>query len=237
MPSLLVIDDEATIRYSFRRVFAAEEIEVLTAASADEGVALAREKAPDVIVLDLQLPDRSGMEVFADLQGLDPGRPIIFITAHGTTDTAIQTMKGGAFDYVVKPIDLDHFSQVLQRAFEAVRLRPAPLAAVEAGGEDRIVGRSQVIQEMCKAIGRVATQDVTVLILGESGTGKELVARAICQHSRRTDRPFLAINCAAIPENLLESELFGHEKGAFTGADRKRVGKFEQADGGTLFLD
>jgi two-component system nitrogen regulation response regulator GlnG len=146
-------------------------------------------------------------------------------------------MKGGAFDYLVKPVDLERLSQVIGRAFEAARLMqvPAVLPTEEQG--DRIVGRSLVMQEMCKAIGRIAPQNVNVLISGESGTGKELVARALYQHSRRADKPFLAINCAAIPEALLESELFGHEQGAFTGAARRRIGKFEQCDGGTLFLD
>jgi two-component system nitrogen regulation response regulator GlnG len=146
-------------------------------------------------------------------------------------------MKEGAFDYLVKPVDLDRLSQIIARAFEAARLMRVPaLLPIEDSG-DRIVGRSGVMQEMCKAIGRIAPQDVNVLILGESGTGKELVARALYHHSRRSDRPFLAINCAAIPEALLESELFGHEQGAFTGAHRRRIGKFEQCDGGTLFLD
>jgi two-component system nitrogen regulation response regulator GlnG len=237
MSTLLVIDDEDSVRYSFRRVFHGEGVEVLTAATAAEGLAALDRHEPDVVVLDLQLPDKSGLEVFAEIHARAPRRPVVFITAHGTTDTAIEAMKGGAFDYLVKPVDLDRLSQVLNRAFEAARLMsvPAVLPAEDRG--DRIVGRSPVMQEMCKAIGRIAPQDVNVLILGESGTGKELVARAIYQHSRRADRPFLAINCAAIPEGLLESELFGHERGAFTGADRRRVGKFEQASGGTLFLD
>jgi two-component system nitrogen regulation response regulator GlnG len=146
-------------------------------------------------------------------------------------------MKGGAFDYLVKPLDLDKLSQVIDRAIEAGRLmREAPLLPVEDTG-DRIVGRSPIMQEMCKTVGRIAIQDVNVLILGESGTGKELVARALYHHSRRAAQPFLAINCAAIPEALLESELFGHEEGAFTGAHRRRIGKFEQCNGGTLFLD
>ena len=162
---------------------------------------------------------------------------MVFITAHGTTDTAIEAMKGGAFDYLVKPVDLERLSQVLQRAFDAARLMSAPAVLPTDDVGDRIVGRGPAMQEMCKAIGRIAPQDVNVLILGESGTGKELVARALYQHSRRADKPFLAINCAAIPETLLESELFGHEKGTFTGADRRRIGKFEQCDKGTLFLD
>jgi two-component system nitrogen regulation response regulator GlnG len=162
---------------------------------------------------------------------------VIFITAHGTTDAAIEAMKGGAFDYLVKPVDLDRLSQVLARAFEAARLMSGPAVLPADDGEDRIVGRSPVIQEMCKAIGRIAPQDVNVLILGENGSGKELVARALYQHSRRAALPFLAINCAAIPETLLESELFGHEQGSFTGATRRHVGKFEQVGNGTLFLD
>jgi two-component system nitrogen regulation response regulator GlnG len=235
--TLLVIDDEESVRYSFRRVFHGDDVQVLTAATAAEGLAEAARHEPDVVVLDLQLPDRSGLEVFREIHQQSPKRPVIFITAHGTTDSAIEAMKGGAFDYLVKPVDLDRLSQVLNRAFEAARLMsvPAVLPAEDRG--DRIVGRSPVMQEMCKAIGRLAPQDVNVLILGESGTGKELVARALYQHSRRADRPFLAINCAAIPEALLESELFGHEEGAFTGASRRRIGKFEQCSGGTLFLD
>jgi two-component system nitrogen regulation response regulator GlnG len=237
MPTLLVIDDEQSVRYSFRRVFEGDGVTVLTARTGAEGLELARSQEPDVVVLDLQLPDGSGLDVFCDLKALDPRRPVLFITAHGTTETAIEAMKGGAFDYLVKPVDLDRLSQLLGRAFEAARLMkvPAVLPADEAG--DRIVGRSLAMQEMCKLIGRLAPQDVNVLILGESGAGKELVARALYQHSRRAEKPFLAINCAAIPETLLESELFGHEQGAYTGAQRRRIGKFEQCDGGTLFLD
>jgi two-component system nitrogen regulation response regulator GlnG len=237
MPTLLVIDDEPSVRYSFRRVLEEEGVTVQTASTAAEGLQQLSAHAPDVVILDLQLPDRSGLEVFHDIQALDPKRPVIFITAHGTTETAIEAMKSGAFDYLVKPVDLDRLSQVLDRALEASRLMhvPAVLPVEETG--DRIVGRSPVMQEMCKVIGRIAPQDVNVLIVGESGTGKELVARALYHHSRRSDRPFLAINCAAIPETLLESELFGHEQGAFTGAQRRRIGKFEQCNGGTLFLD
>jgi two-component system nitrogen regulation response regulator GlnG len=237
MPTLLVIDDEPSVQYAFRRVFGDERVTVLGAHTAAEGRARAAADRPDVIVLDIQLPDGSGLDLFRELHAHDPKRPVVFITAHGTTDTAIEAMKGGAFDYLVKPLDLDRLSALLGRAFDAARLMQTPAALPQEDGEDRIVGHSPVMQEMCKAIGRVAPQDMTVLILGESGSGKELVARALYQHSRRADRAFLAINCAALPENLLESELFGHERGAFTGADRKRIGKFEQADGGTLFLD
>jgi two-component system nitrogen regulation response regulator GlnG len=235
--TLLVVDDEESVRYSFRRIFAVERVRVLTAATAADGLDLIRRHDPDVIVLDLQLPDGSGLDLFRRVRELAPKRPVVFITAHGTTQTAIEAMKGGAFDYLIKPLDLDRLTQVLERAFEAARLMgvPALLPAQESG--DPIIGRSAVMQEMCKAIGRIAPQDVNVLILGESGVGKELVARALYHHSRRAEKAFLAVNCAAIPEPLLESELFGHEKGAFTGADRRRIGKFEQCDGGTLFLD
>jgi two-component system nitrogen regulation response regulator GlnG len=237
MPALLVIDDEDSVRYSFRYVFEDDEVQVLTAATAADGLEAVREHAPDVVLLDLQLPDRSGLEVFRDIQGLDPKRPVIFITAHGTTDTAIEAMKHGAFDYLVKPVELDRLSQIITRAFDAARLMRVPALLPAEISDNQIVGRSAVMQLMCKMIGRIAPQDVNVLILGESGTGKELVARALYHHSKRADRPFLALNCAAIPEALLESELFGHEQGSFTGATRRRIGKFEQCDGGTLFLD
>lgn len=237
MPTLLVIDDEENVLYSYRRAFETDEVRVLSAQTGGDGERLFREEEPDVVVLDLQLPDRTGLDVFQAIRAADPKRPVIFVTAHGTTDAAIEAMKNGAFDYLVKPVDLDRLSQIVERAFEAARLMrvPAILPAEDEG--DRIVGRSPVVQEMCKAIGRLAPQDVNVLILGESGSGKELVARALYHHSRRADKPFLAINCAAIPEALLESELFGHEQGAFTGAHRRRIGKFEQCDGGTIFLD
>ncbi|CAN5254977.1 sigma-54 dependent transcriptional regulator [soil metagenome] len=237
MPTLLIIDDEEGVRFSFRHVFHDEDVEVLTAATGAEGLRMVQNKAPDAIVLDLQLPDGSGLEVFQNIKKIDAKLPVIFITAHGTTETAIEAMKHGAFDYQVKPVELDRLSQLIARAFEASRLMRVPALLPTEESPDRIVGRSAVMQEMCKAIGRVAPQDVNVLILGESGTGKELVARALYHHSQRSEKPFLAINCAAIPEALLESELFGHEQGAFTGAIRRHIGKFEQCDGGTLFLD
>ncbi len=237
MKTLLVIDDEESVRYSFRSIFAGDGMEVLTAASGQDGLSVVRKKDPDVVVVDLQLPDRSGLEVFGEIQALAPKKPVIFITAHGTSQTAIEAMKRGAFDYLIKPLDLERLTQVIDRAFEAARLMSVPAVLPADNTPDQIVGRSAVMQEMCKTIGRVAPQDVNVLILGESGTGKELVARALYAHGRRADKPFLAVNCAAIPEQLLESELFGHEAGAYTGAARRRIGKFEQCGGGTLFLD
>ncbi len=237
MPTLLIVDDEQSVRYSFRTVLESDDVKVLTAASAAEGLALIQDERPDVVLLDIQLPDRSGLDVFREVYALDPKRPVIFMTAHGTAETAIEAMKAGAFDYLIKPVDLDKVSQLLERAFEAARLMHVPAVLPAEPSADRIVGHSPAMQEMCKAIGRLAPQDVNVLIVGESGTGKELVGRALYHHSKRAGRPFLAINCAAIPEALLESELFGHEQGAFTGAMRRRIGKFEQVSGGTLFLD
>ena len=237
MKTLLVIDDEESVRYSFRTIFSGEDSEVLTAATGRDGAALVRDKNPDVIVVDLQLPDKSGLDVFADIQQISPKCPVIFITAHGTTQTAIEAMKRGAFDYLIKPLDLEKLTHVIERAFDAARLMKVPAVLPAEDTPDQIVGRTAVMQEMSKMIGRIAPQDVNVLIVGESGTGKELVARALYSHSRRADKPFLAVNCAAIPEQLLESELFGHEVGAFTGATRRRIGKFEQCGQGTLFLD
>ncbi len=213
-----------------------------TAASAEAGLQLFRETEPDAVILDVLLPDRTGLEAFREMHRLDPKVPVILITAGGTSDTAIEAMKLGAFDYLLKPLDFGRVRSLVRRAFEIRRLMHEPVSVDPQAGEippgrDAIVGRGPAMQEVYKAIGRVAPQTVTVLIRGESGTGKELVGRAIYHHSNRADGPFLAVNCAAIPETLLESELFGHEKGSFTGADRRRIGKFEQCSGGTLFLD
>jgi two-component system nitrogen regulation response regulator GlnG len=237
MPKLLVVDDEPLICQSFQWVFTAGEVEVLTATTAGEGWRRVSEDRPDVIVLDYQLPDGSGLDLFDRIRTADPRRPVIFLTAHGTTETAIEAMKRGAFDYLGKPFDLDQMTRLLERAFEAAHFMRDPASLPDDPQPDRIVGRSPLVREICKQIGRVAPLDVTVLILGESGTGKELVARAIYHHGKRAEKPFLAINCAAIPEGLVESELFGHEPGAFTGAEQRRIGRFEQVDGGTLFLD
>ena len=194
------------------------------------------------MILDVRLPDMSGLEAYAMIRQIDARLPVIVITAHGTTETAIEAMKLGAFEYLLKPLDLDQLRQRRRprdpRSAGSAACRPCIDEKQEPEAEgDQLVGSSPPMQELYKSIGRIAPQDVTVLILGESGTGKELVARAIYQHSRRSQAPFLAINCAAIPEPLLESELFGHERGAFTGADRRRIGKFEQAHGGTVFMD
>ena len=237
MPRLLVVDDEPIIRHSFRRAFAGRGVDVVAAGTVAEARRRIGEDRPDVIVLDVQLPDGSGLDLLRAVTAEDPRRPVLLITAHGTADLAIEAMTHGAFDYLLKPLDLEKITALLDRAFDAARLMQVPAVLPDEPAEDRIIGRTPAVQEMCKAIGRVAGQDVTVLIQGESGTGKELVARAIYRHSKRAGKPFLAINCAAMPENLVESELFGHEQGAFTGAVRQRIGKFEQCDGGTLLLD
>jgi len=242
MPSLLVVDDEANVLYSLSKSLRSETLDVETAVTARQAIDLVQRHPPDVVILDVRLPDMSGLDAFDCIRQLDPRLPVIIITAYSTTETAIEAMKRGAFEYLLKPVDLPQLRELLARALELSRLRHVPAVFEEeerpAGQAiDLIVGRSAAMQGVYKTIGRVAPQDVSVLIEGESGTGKELVARAIYQHSRRSQAPFLAINCAAIPEPLLESELFGHERGAFTGADRRRIGKFEQANGGTIFLD
>jgi two-component system nitrogen regulation response regulator GlnG len=217
------------------------EIEVLAASSSEDGLQILLNRQPDVVLLDLMLPDESGLEVFERLRRTDERVPVIFITAGGESDTAIEAMKLGALDYLLKPLDVARVKQLVEQALQMRRLMETPVELPEyskpPGGDHQLIGRSQQMLEVYKAIGRVAPQKVTVLIRGESGTGKELIARAIYQHSDRRGKPFLAVNCAAIPDALLESELFGHEKGSFTGADHRRIGKFEQSSGGTIFLD
>jgi two-component system nitrogen regulation response regulator GlnG len=240
MPKLLVVDDEPNVLYSIERTFRSDDLEVFVARTGGQGIDLVGQLRPDAVVLDVRLPDMSGLDAFDRIREIDPRLPVVFITAYAETETAIEAMKRGGYDYLLKPFDFHQLREVVRRALELSRFRHVPAVFGDEGpddAEERIVGRSPAMQEVYKAIGRVAPRDVTVLITGESGTGKELVARALYHHSGRADRPFLALNCAAIPESLLESELFGHERGAFTGADRRRVGKFEQADGGTLFLD
>lgn len=242
MPNLLIIDDEPGILYSLKAALETDDTVITTTRTASLGIAAVEKEKPDAVILDVRLPDMSGLDAFNQIRELDPRLPVIIITAHGGTDTAIEATKRGAFEYLLKPVDLHQLDEVVAKAFKLRRMQTTPTvfgdeAGVAAGSTDQIVGRCPAMQEVYKTIGKIATQDVTVLLLGESGTGKELVARAIYQHSKRAGGPFLAINCAAIPDALLESELFGHEKGSFTGADRQRVGKFEQAHGGTIFLD
>jgi nitrogen regulation protein NR(I) len=240
MQTLVIVDDEPNVRYSLEKGLRRESLRVLSAATAKDGLDLIKRERPDVVLMDVRLPDMSGLDAFNQVKQFDARLPVIIITAFASTDTAIDAMKRGAFEYLLKPLDIHELHRLVDKAIDASRLRHIPAVFEETDSSaavDRIVGQSAAMQEVYKAIGRVAFQDVPVLILGESGTGKELVSRAVYHHSRRSQNTFLAINCAAIPENLLESELFGHERGAFTGADNRRIGKFEQCHGGTIFLD
>ena len=242
MAHVLLIDDDLTlIPAQVRELFPTPDHRVEIAGTGVAGLERVHAEPPDVILLDLRLPDQSGLDVYQQIRRVDARIPVIFITTGKMADAAIEAMKQGAYDYLFKPLDLRQLRRVVDGALDVVRTMREPAVVVETPSEDdvagAIIGTSPAMREVYKAIGRVAAQNVPVLITGESGTGKELVARAIYQHGSRARAPFLALNCAAIPENLLESELFGHEKGAFTGADRRRIGKFEQCSGGTILLD
>ncbi|MCL4108513.1 UNVERIFIED_CONTAM: hypothetical protein GTU68_046794 [Idotea baltica] len=233
MPTVLIVDDEPSVVSLVSR--ALEKLDGFTTVSASNGKdarhLLLSEKI-DVAIFDLLIPDESGLNLMSAVKEIDTKIPVIYITGGGTAGTAIEAMKAGAFDYLPKPLDVGQLRELVTQAAHVRRLMTEPVGVAHT-----FVGRSSAMTAVYKDIGRVAPKNVTVLIRGESGTGKELVARSLYQHSGRAAKPFLAINCAAIPEALLESELFGHEKGSFTGADRQRIGKFEQCDGGTIFLD
>ncbi|KAA3620239.1 MAG: sigma-54-dependent Fis family transcriptional regulator [Calditrichaeota bacterium] len=237
---MLIVDDEPNIHYSFAKILP-QEYSIISAHDAQSGIDKFKRDQPDVVVMDIKMPGMSGLDALTKMREIDARIPIIMMTAFGTLNTAITAMKNGAFDYLLKPFDLDKMRTLIKNALHnSEQMRRS--VSIPAGEKpdtqgDTIVGQSEAMQEVYKLIGQVAGQDVTVLIRGESGTGKELVARAIYQYSKRAARPFLEVNCAALSENLLESELFGHEKGAFTGAHNRHIGKFEQVDGGTLFLD
>ncbi len=240
--TILIIDDDDEIRYSLGRVLSSEDFDIKEAASGEEGVSMVKAGPfPDLIFLDIRMGGMSGIEALQHIRGANPKQLVVLMTAFGTAQTAIEAMKFGAFDYIMKPFDP---AKVLSLAATALQAN-AEMKAVgdykpTINSEDYkegIVGSSAAMQEVFKIIGQVTASDVTVMITGESGTGKELVARSICQHSHRSGKPFIAVNCAAIPDNLIESELFGHEKGSFTGATTQRQGKFELCDGGTIFLD
>ncbi|HZM04673.1 MAG TPA: sigma-54 dependent transcriptional regulator [Candidatus Saccharimonadales bacterium] len=241
MDKLLLIDDEADVQYSFRRIFDQPEIELTTANSGEEGLKIIPRLKPDLVIMDVRMGGISGLETLRRLRAIDAKQMVIMMTAYGTTQTAIEAMKLGAYDYLLKPFDVPRLKLIVLNALKAARdMRQVVSYQPLLESEDYdvgIIGRSQAMQEVFKTIGQLAGSNATALITGESGTGKELVARAVYHHSKRSASTFLAINCAAIPENLLESELFGHEKGAFTGATAQRIGKFEQCDGGTIFLD
>jgi two-component system nitrogen regulation response regulator GlnG len=241
MSKLLLIDDETDVQYSFQRIFDSPEIELTTASSGEEGLKLIPKVKPDLVLMDIRMGGINGLETLRRIRQMDSKLLVILMTAYGTTQTAIEAMKLGAYDYLLKPFDVVKLKEIVGNALKAAQdmrqiVSYQPLLESE-DYEAGIVGRSEVMQQVFKMIGQVAATDATALITGESGTGKELVARAIYHHSNRNTQPFLAVNCAAIPEQLLESELFGHERGAFTGATLQRIGKFEQCNGGTIFLD
>ena len=243
MANILLIDDHpGLLPDQVSHVFPGPAHRVDIAHSGAEGLQLVADVRPHVILLDLRLPDQSGLDVLRQLRQIDARIPVVLVTVARSADSAIEAMRQGAYDYLLKPLDLQKLNRVLGEALKVAHLMREPAVVVRTPPDEdhpgeAIVGSCPAMQEVYKAIGRVADQSFPVLITGESGTGKELVARAIYQHGPRAKAPFLALNCAAIPETLLESELFGHEKGAFTGAERRRIGKFEQVNGGTLLLD
>jgi nitrogen regulation protein NR(I) len=237
--TILIVDDDKSIRYSLKRMME-DKYSIVTAQNGNEALDRVRESSPDLVIMDIKMPGRSGIEVLKEMKLIDPKSLVIIMTAYGTTETAIEAMKYGAYDYILKPFPILRMKGLVEKALALRKLMKeevtyAPLAVPE--GEEQIVGSSPKMQEIYKMIGQVAPSDVTVLLRGESGTGKELIARAIYHHSLRSNQAFLPVNCAAIPDTLLESELFGHEKGAFTGATSRRIGKLEQCQGGTIFLD
>ena len=241
-PTILVIDDDAEVRYSLGRVLSSKKYQVVEAASGELGVAAVKKgPLPDLIFLDIRMSGMSGIEALQHIRSVNPKQLVVLMTAFGTAQTAIEAMKYGAFDYIMKPFDPAKVLTISENALKAhADMRAVVNYKPTINSDDYkegIVGSSPVMQDVFKIIGQVTASDVTVMITGESGTGKELVARSIWKHSHRAAKPFIAVNCAAIPDNLIESELFGHEKGSFTGATGQRLGKFELCDGGTIFLD
>lgn len=236
---LCLIDDDDSARAALNNVFVAEGFDVMNYPDGQTGLNAALEEDFDCVLTDLRMPGVSGMELVDTLHDELPNLPVVLMTGHGTTETAIEATRRGAFDYLVKPFEMEELVEIVRRA--ATNGRRGREKVVLGDEEDprtlALVGRSRAMQAVYKDIGRVAGKPVSVLLHGETGTGKELAARALWQHGDRRQKAFVAVNCAAIPANLLESELFGHERGAFTGAESRRIGRFEQADGGTLFLD
>ncbi len=230
-----IVDDDRSIRWVLEKALAREQIEHQSFGSADEALAALERTTPQVVVTDIRMPGGSGLDLLQIIKERQPSLPVIIMTAYSDLDSAVAAFQGGAFEYLPKPFDVDHAVELIRRALEESHGETGGGIQEEASPE--ILGQAPAMQEVFRAIGRLALSHATVLITGESGTGKELVARALHRHSPRRHMPFIALNTAAIPRDLLESELFGHERGAFTGAQSMRRGRFEQADGGTLFLD
>jgi nitrogen regulation protein NR(I) len=238
MDKILVVDDEKGVCYSFKKILGRQGYEVVTACNGMEAIEKAGEEILDIVIMDVNMPNMDGLETLQQLKSLYPDLVVIMMTAFSTSEKAITAMKHGAYDYLTKPFDNSQLISLVEKALMDKKIStPVTFDESDSGKGDRIIGKSPMMIEIFKKIGQVAKSDATVLLRGGTGTGKELIARAIYHHSKRINKPFLPVNCAAIPENLLESELFGHEKGAFTGADRRKIGKFEQCDTGTMFLD
>jgi two-component system NtrC family response regulator/two-component system nitrogen regulation response regulator GlnG len=240
MAQILIVDDDAQLRQSFGKILEGEGYEIRAAASGEAGVAEVRREPPDLVIMDVRMPGITGIAAMQQMRAASPNLPVIIMTAYGGTETAIEATKLGAFDYIIKPFEIPDILRLIGQGLSAGRLARARVTIapeLDESQDDALVGQSRAMQEVFKSIGRAAPTDALVLIRGESGTGKELVARALWQHSARAAKPFVVINCVAIPDTLLESELFGYEKGAFTGAGGRRVGKIEQAQRGTVFLD
>jgi len=244
MHKLLIVDDEQSVRYSFKKLFSSSNYTISEAGNANEAIITFNKEKPNLVILDIEMPGKDGIEVLKEIKEISPKTPVIIITAYGSGDRVIKAMKYGAYEYVEKPFDIPRLIFIIEDALKnscTNELNPVEYVSKKKiapfNPKETIIGESNSIKEVFKLIGRVATSDANILIVGESGTGKELVARALHKYSDRSHKPFIAINCAAIPEPLLESELFGYEKGAFTGADKQKSGKFEEANGGTLFLD
>src|SRR5712671_7325707 len=235
MKPVWIVDDDRSIRWVIEKALSREGIAFNSFSSAQEALDALAGSAPEVLVSDVRMPGLSGLELLTAVKQRHPAVPVIVMTAYSDLDSAVAAFQGGAYEYLPKPFDIDQAVELIRRALDESRRESE---AAEAPGETpEILGQAQAMQDVFRAIGRLSQTSATVLITGESGTGKELVARALHMHSPRTGKPFIAINTAAIPKDLLESELFGHERGAFTGAQNMRRGRFEQADGGTLFLD
>lgn len=240
-PRILIADDEDSMRFLVREVMMREGFEVDTAANGEEALQMVRERDFDLVVMDVKMPKMDGLEALREMKRIRPDLIVVMVTAFGTSQVALDAIRQGAYDYFNKPFELDEMRIVVRRALEKQALL-RKISSLEHRlrdrfSFDRIIGQSRAMRDVYEIIEKVITNDVTVLILGESGTGKELVAQAIHYHSARKSKPFVSVNCAAIPETLLESELFGHEKGAFTGAIAMKPGKFEAANGGSIFLD
>lgn len=247
MFKLLIVDDEKSVRYSFRKLLASSRYTLQEADGFDSALKIFAQNPPDLAIVDIEMPGKSGLELLKAIKDLSPLTPVIIVTAYGSGDRVIKAMKFGAYDYVEKPFDIPKLIALIEEALKATQSIPAQEAFTSQSdfkktigltkNDNKIIGESPAIKEVYKLIGRVAASDASILVTGESGTGKELVASAIHTYSDRANKPFVTLNCAAIPETLLESELFGYEKGAFTGAAKDKPGKFEEANGGTLFLD